>query len=77
MTFIIKPSTKKFKKYDVFKNKKYYLSFGDKRYAQYFDKLGHYSHLNHNDKERRRLYYARHGEAKKYSAKWFSHKYLW
>ena len=66
------------KKYDVFKNGKKIVSFGDNRYQQYFDKIGMYSHKNHNDKKRRRLYYARHGKtAKLHSAKYFSHKYLW
>lgn len=67
------------------KNKKYMIKidgrtvhFGDKRYQHYKDKIGMYSHLDHNDKERRRLYYARHGkDAVKYSPKYFSHKYLW
>jgi len=76
--FII--SRRKGKKYDVFKNGKYLVSFGANDYEHYQDKtpLKAYSHLNHYDKERRRLYYARHGEAAKFeSAKWFSHKYLW
>lgn len=72
-----RPSYRYKKYYAEFENgKKVY--FGDKRYEQYFDKLGHYSKLNHLDKERRRLYYSRHGKkAKKYSPKWFSHNYLW
>lgn len=76
ITFCI--STRKNKKYDAFKDGKKLVSFGDSRYEQYFDKIGAYKHLNHNDKKRRDRYYARHGkEAKKYSAKYFSHKYLW
>lgn len=76
--YIIKPSTRKNKKYDAFKNGVKIASFGDNRYGQYFDKLGYYSHLDHLDKTRKRLYYARHGvEAIKGSAKWFSHKILW
>ena len=37
------------------------IHFGDRRYGQYRDKLRHYSNLDHNDEQRRRLYYARHG----------------
>ena len=45
--------------------------FGDNRYAQYKNK-------DHMDKTRRKRYYQRHGkEATKYSAKYFSHKFLW
>jgi hypothetical protein len=72
------PSTRKFKKYDVYKNGKYIVSFGDKRYQQYKDKIGYYSELDHLDKKRRLRYYQRHGkDAVVESAKWFSHKYLW
>ena len=57
------------------------INFGDKRYQHYRDKtgLGLYSHLDHRDPERRRRYRARHGKTmtKKYSASWFSAKYLW
>lgn len=71
-------STRKNKKYDVYKNNKYLLSFGSKSHQQYFDKLGYYSHLNHNDKTRRDNYYKRFGKvAKPDTAKWFSHNYLW
>lgn len=70
-------STRKNKKYMVKVDNKT-IHFGDSRYQQYFDKIGLYSHLDHKDAERKRLYYARHGSAtKKYSPKWFSHKYLW
>ena len=49
-------------------------------YEQYKDStgLGYYSKYDHNDRERRRKYYERHGAtAKPYSAKWLSHRYLW
>jgi len=76
--FSFKKSTRKNKKYDVFKNGKYITSFGDKNYQQFKDKIGLYSHLDHNDENRRRLYYVRHGlKAEKESAKWFSHRFLW
>ena len=48
------------------------------RYSQYKDKLGHYAHLDHNDKKRRASYYARHGPSSdKNSAKYWAHKTLW
>ena len=71
-------STKKNKKYDVYKNGKYLLSFGSKTHQQYQDKIGYYKNLDHNDKVRRKNYYKRFGKsAKKDTAKWFSHNYLW
>ena len=76
--YLVKKSTRKHKKYDVYHNNKYLLSFGDNRYQQYYDKIGSYSKLNHNDLNRKRLYYARHGETNdKNSAKYWSNKYLW
>ena len=56
------------------KNKKYYvyvkstsghkklIHFGDTRYGQYKDKLGHYSSKDHLDQKRRKAYYTRHGQ---------------
>lgn len=48
------------------KNKKYSIrykgklvSFGDKRYQQFRDKIGKYSNLDHNDKVRRTAYLKR------------------
>lgn len=73
-------SLRKGKKYDAYKNGRYLVSFGAKKYQQFKDKtpLRAYSHLDHNDRERRRLYYTRHGKDAKFeSAKWFSHRYLW
>ena len=74
----------------IYKNKKYdailingdkikRIPFGELNYQQYKDNaLGIYSNLNHYDKARRELYYARHGRrAPLYSSKWFSHHYLW
>jgi hypothetical protein len=76
--FLFKKSKRKNKKYDVFKNNIYLLSFGDSRYQQYKDKIGIYKSLDHNDKKRRDNYYARHGkESRMGTAKYFSHKYLW
>jgi len=53
-------STRKNKKYDVYLNDKYLLSFGDKRYQHYYDKFLFYSHLNHLNEYRRKLYRERH-----------------
>lgn len=68
------------KKYDAFwkGTTKRITAFGSRLHDHYFDVIGYFSKGNHLDKERRRLYYARHGlEAPKYSAKYFSHKILW
>ena len=76
--YVIKKSTQKNKKYmAVFKDK--IIHFGDNRHQHYKDKtsLKLYSHLDHGDEKRRKSYFARHGEATKYSAKYFSHKFLW
>ena len=78
------PSKAKNKKYSVYvksddtKSGKKLIHFGDKRYEQFKDKIGHYSNLDHGDPKRKKAYYARHGKAtSKDSAKYFSHKYLW
>ena len=71
---------RKHKKYDVYSkdNGQYIASFGDHRYQQYYDKIGHYSQQNHKNAQRRAAYYARHGHMKDYrSPKFFSHNYLW
>ena len=50
------PSKRKNKKYSVYIHKDgkvKLIHFGDSRYEQYFDKIGHYTHLNHNDEKRR------------------------
>lgn len=77
-------STVKNKKYDAYlENKKtkniVKVSFGDRRYFQYYDKLKEYSNLNHLDEKRRKLYINRHKNDinKPYSASWFSLNYLW
>ena len=76
--YIFKVSTRKNKKYDVYKNGKYLLSFGSKNHQQYFDKIGNFSNLNHLDDVRRDNYYKRFGKnAKKDTPKYFSHNYLW
>lgn len=71
-------STRKNKKYDVYLDDEYLISFGDKRYQQYFDKLGLYRDLDHKDEKRKDNYYKRFGsDSLPGSAKYFSHLYLW
>lgn len=56
------------------------IAFGQLPYQHYKDTTGLnlYSHLNHLDKQRRELYYKRHNKKyPKYSADYFSKKYLW
>jgi hypothetical protein len=53
------------KKYSVYvmndqTNNKKLIHFGDARYEQFHDKLGKYSHLDHEDPRRRALYRKRH-----------------
>lgn len=76
----IRPPIRKNKKYSVFKDGKYLLSFGDSNFQQYKDrtKLKLWSHLDHGDLQRRYRYYQRHGySTDKNSAKYWSGKYLW
>ena len=77
--FIFRVPKTGFKKYDVYDlNGKYLFSFGDRRYQQFKDKLGFWSHLDHNDKERRKRYYQRHGPyVPGVNPDSFSKKYLW
>ena len=84
----------KYRGYDIFisdkPNKKYYavvkgkkrdkkVYFGDTNYEHYFDKLGHYSRLNHNDPKRRQHYKNRHEKDRHVvaSAGWFADNILW
>ena len=56
------------------------VHFGQRGAAQYKDTtpLKAYKAADHGDPQRRENYYKRHGqEAKKHSAKYFAHKYLW
>lgn len=78
--YVFKKSTRKGKKYDVYKQGKYLVSFGSSSNAQYEDKtpLKLYKHLDHKDKERRRLFYARFGKNPEFeSPLYFSMRYLW
>lgn len=73
------PSEHKYKKYDVYLESAYMLSFGDNRYEQYHDKLGFYQKKDHLDPKRRLLYNIRHSKGGKspYYAGWWSKKFLW
>lgn len=76
------PSSRKNKKYKAtikhYTGETVSIHFGDSRYQQYKDKIGHYSHLDHNDKERRKRFRARHKYNKdEYSPTYFSWTYLW
>lgn len=78
--FVSKAKNKKYSVYVKSDNKSgmKLIHFGDSRYGQFKDKIGHYKSLDHGDKKRKDNYYSRHGKAtSKDSAKWFSHKYLW
>ena len=78
--FVSKAKNKKYSVYVKADNKsgKKLISFGDRRFQQFKDKLGFYKDLNHNDPKRRKAYYDRHGKAtSKDTAKWWSHKILW
>ena len=75
-------SKAKNKKYSVYvkgpAGKPRIIHFGDSRYSQFKDKIGHYKSLDHNDPKRKKSYYARHGKAtSKDTAKYWSHKILW
>tara|TARA_Y100001972_G_scaffold125157_1_gene175797 strand:+ start:6165 stop:6425 length:261 start_codon:yes stop_codon:yes gene_type:complete len=75
-------SKAKHKKYSVYvkgaKGNPKLIHFGDNRYEHFKDKIGEWSHLDHNDPQRKKNYYSRHGKAtSKDSAKYWSHKILW
>ena len=79
-------SHKKYAKYNAVLENKItkkltHVPFGDKRYQHYKDQvnLKLYSHLDHKDKKRRKLYQTRHKSEnlKKFSSGYFSWYYLW
>lgn len=79
------------KKYSVYvKNeddKIILISFGDINSKHYYDKIGTYRNMDHNDKEKRRLYKARASKNKdskgrltyklKWSPNYWSYRTLW
>jgi len=79
-------SKRKGKKYDAIiyntdTNKYKRVPFGSIFYGQFMDStgLGLYTHLDHHDSHRRRLYRLRHQHTfkKKFSPSYFSYHYLW
>ena len=66
----VKPSTRKYKKLDVYKEGKKIASIGDVRYSDY---------LQHKDDDRRRRYKMRHenNRHKKGTAGYYADKILW
>jgi hypothetical protein len=85
--FVSNAKNKKYSVYVLKDGKKKLIHFGDSRMQQFKDKLGHYSNLDHGDKERRKRYLARAKGIKdkngnltwknKNSANYYSIKYLW
>lgn len=73
--YVAKKYPKKY--YAIVEGKKIY--FGDKRYGQFYDKMGFYRDLNHFNKVRRASYKKRHEKDRhiKYTPGWFSDKLLW
>lgn len=78
------PGNKKYKVTLYANNNKWKtVTFGDKRYEQYYDAtpLQLYASQNHFDEKRRANYRARHGaqgyQNVKYSPAWFSWNFLW
>ncbi len=66
----VKPSTRKHKKLDVYKNGDYVVSIGDVRYSDF---------LQHGDEDRRKRYKSRHENDRhvKGSAGYYADKILW
>jgi hypothetical protein len=72
------PKRKSIKKYDAYKGGEYLVSFGSNTNKQYKDKIGHYKHLDHLDKDKRKSFYNRFGKNPTFeTALWFSSNYLW
>lgn len=78
----IRVSTRKNKKYDVYKNGKYLLSFGAIKengvpYEQYKDQFGYYSNYDHLDKERKKNFWKRHTKSNDPTSASYWNKLLW
>ena len=73
----VKPSTRKNKKLDVYKDGDYIVSVGDSRYRDYPTYIK--THGKDYADERRRLYKIRHGKTRSVigSASWYSSNLLW
>jgi hypothetical protein len=75
-------STAKNKKYSLYvlkDGRRRLIHFGDSRYGQFGDRLGHYAHLNHKSEARREAFYRRHGGVSRdrNSALYWSQQLLW
>ena len=80
-------STNKNKKYMVLRTNRPAIHFGSTTNEHYYDKIGKYSHLDHNDPIRRKSYLSRSAGIKNKAgqltknnpnyANYWSRKYLW
>lgn len=77
--YYIKPSSRKNKKYDIYKDGSYVVSFGDTRYEQYEDKTpwGLYSDQDHKDLKRLSLFWKRHKATYNKKSANYWNRYLW
>ena len=76
--FVSSARNKKYSVYVLLDGRRRLIHFGDARYQQYKDKIGHYSHLDHNDTKRREHWYARHGRSTdENTARYWAAKVLW
>jgi hypothetical protein len=57
--FVSSAKDKKYSVYVMKDGKKTLIHFGDKNYMHFSDKIGNYSELDHNDKDRQKSYLAR------------------
>ena len=73
----VKPSTRKNKKLDIYKDGVYIVSVGDSRYSDYPTYIK--THGKAYADERRRLYKIRHNKTRGVvgSASWYADKLLW
>ena len=53
---VVAPSEDPNRLYDVFHNKTFICSFGDRLNGHYKDKIGYYANLDHLDKKKRNQY---------------------
>lgn len=89
MNIEFKISDRPDKKYKARRNKGEWVHFGSRNHEHFRDStpLKAFSHLDHNDPERRKQYIKRHGAIRskdgrrainiKFSPAWYSYKYLW
>jgi hypothetical protein len=82
--FVIKPSTRLDKKYDVFDEQGYYiLSYGSRSNEHYKDYFGYYSNLDHNDDVKRMNFNKRFSKLiqkfkeNPFSSMYWSYHFLW